>query len=104
MAAVAKYVTVDAPVERVYAYWRDFTHFPEFMPHVQAVTPVAGDDTRTHWEVDGPLGATAEWDATIVEEIPNEKIAWASDDDSRVKNSGVVRFESQNGSTNIEVA
>ena len=104
MAAVAKYVTVNAPVEEVYAYWRDFTHFPEFMPHVKEVSVVGADDSRTHWKVDGPLGVNAEWNARIVEEVPSEKIAWASEDDSRVKNSGVVRFESQNGHTNVEVA
>ncbi len=104
MGAVSKYVTVEAPVEQVYDYWRDFTHFPDFMPHVKEVTAVGGDDTRTHWKVDGPLGIDAEWDARIVEDVPNEKIAWASDEDSRVKNSGVVRFDSRNGHTNVEVA
>ena len=97
-------LNVDAPVEEVYAYWRDFTHFPELMPHVKEVTPIGGDDTRTHWKVEGPLGTNAEWDARVVEDVPNEKIAWASEEDSRVQTSGVVRFESQNGHTNIEVA
>ena len=104
MAAVAKYATVDAPVEKVYAYWRDFTNFPSFMPHVQEVQPIGGDDSRTHWKVDGPLGTTAEWDARIVEEVPNEKIAWTSDSDSKVRNSGVVRFDARDGQTSVEVA
>lgn len=104
MGAVSKYVTVEAPVEKVYAYWRDFTNFPRFMPHVHEVSVIGGDDTRTHWKVDGPLGTTAEWDARIVEEIPNERIAWAADEDSKVPNSGAVRFDSQNGHTNIEVS
>jgi UV DNA damage endonuclease len=104
MAGIAKYVTVDAPVEKVYEYWRDFTNFPHFMPHVQEVTPVSGDDELTHWKVDGPVGVDAEWDARIVEDVPNEKIAWASVEGSRVENSGVVRFEGENGRTNVEVA
>jgi uncharacterized membrane protein len=104
MGAVAKYATVNAPVERVYAYWRDFTHFSEFMPHVKEVTSIGGDDTRTHWKVEGPLGVDAEWDARIVEDVPNEKIAWTSEEGSRVPNSGVVRFDSRNGHTNVEVA
>jgi uncharacterized membrane protein len=104
MAAIAKYVTVDAPVEKVYDYWRDFTHFPDFMPHVNEVTPVAGDDSRTHWKVDGPLGVSAEWDARMTEDVPNEKIAWSSVEGSRVENSGVVRFDAKGMQTNIEVA
>ena len=104
MPGIAKYKTVDAPVEEVYNYWRNFTNFPNFMPNVKEVTPVSGDDTRTHWKVDGPLGASAEWDAEIVEDVPNEKIAWKSVEGSRVANSGVVRFDERGEQTSIEVA
>ena len=104
MGEIAKYVEVEAPVEKVYAYWRDFTNCPSFMPHVKEVTPVAGDDSRTEWKVEGPMGINAEWVARVVEDVPNEKIAWASEPDSRVQTSGVVRFEGENGRTNIEVA
>ncbi len=104
MPGIAKYKTVDAPVEKVYSYWRNFTNFPNFMPNVKEVTPVAGDDTRTNWKVDGPLGATAEWEAQIVEDVPNEKIAWKSVEGSRVENSGVVRFDKRGEQTSIEVA
>src|SRR5215213_8533499 len=78
MTAIAKYTTVQAPVDKVYSYWRDFTNFPHFMPHVKEVAPVAGDDRLTHWKVDGPLGIDADWEARITEDVPNEKIAWAS--------------------------
>jgi uncharacterized membrane protein len=97
MAAIAKYTTVPAPVDEVYSYWRDFTNFPRFMPHVKEVAPVAGDDSLTHWKVDGPLGVDAEWEARITEDVPNEKIAWASVEGSRVENSGVVRFDARDG-------
>jgi UV DNA damage endonuclease len=104
MAAISKYVTVEAPVEKVYLYWRDFTNFPSFMPHVKEVTPVGSDDSRTHWKVEGPVGVDAEWDAELVEDVPNEKIAWRSVEGSRVANSGVVRFDSRNGHTDVEVS
>ncbi len=104
MGTVSKYATVNAPVEQVYAYWRDFTHFPAFMPHVKEVTALDPDGTRTHWKVEGPLGVDAEWEAHIVEEVPNEKIAWASADDSRVSTSGAVHFDGRDGHTNVEVA
>jgi uncharacterized membrane protein len=74
------------------------------MPHVREVTPRGGDDSLTHWTVDGPLGRTAEWEARIVEDIPNEKIAWASVEGSKVNTSGVVRSDSRNGHTDVEVA
>ena len=37
MGSAAKYFEVEAPVEQVYAYWRDFSHFPSFMPDVKEV-------------------------------------------------------------------
>jgi uncharacterized membrane protein len=104
MAAIANYTSVPAPVEKVYSYWRDFTNLPSFMPHVKEVSPVAGDDSLTHWKVDGPLGVDAEWEARITEDVPNEKIAWASVEGSRVENAGVVRFDARGGHTDIEVA
>jgi uncharacterized membrane protein len=104
MASISKYVTVEAPVEKVYAYWRNFTNFPSFMPHVKEVAPVGGDDSRTHWTIEGPMGVDAEWEAEVVEDVPNEKIAWRSVEGSRIENSGAVRFDSRNGHTDIEVS
>ena len=104
MAAISKYVSVEAPVEKVYSDWRNFTNFPSFMPHVKEVTTVGGDDARSHWKVEGPLGVDAEWEAEIVEDVPNEKIAWKSVEGSRVENAGVVRFDSRNGHTDVEVS
>jgi uncharacterized membrane protein len=86
-------------VEQVYAYWRDFSHFPSFMPDVQEVT-VTGPAT-SHWTVSGPLGTLVEWDAEITEDLPNQRIAWKSVGDSQVDNAGAVRF---GGRTNIEVS
>ena len=36
--------------------------------------------------------------------MPNEKIAWTSEEGSRVPNSGVVRFDPRDGRTDVEVA
>lgn len=41
MGFAAYYFEVKAPVEQVYAYWRDFSHFPSFMPDVKAGELVA---------------------------------------------------------------
>jgi uncharacterized membrane protein len=102
--AVSRYHRVNAPVEKVYATWRDFTNFPRFLPHVAEVTAVGDDPTLTHWKVSGPLGKPVEWDARITEDVPNEKIAWASLDGSDVRNAGVVRFDARGEATDIEVA
>jgi uncharacterized membrane protein len=102
MGSAAQYFEVEAPVEQVYAYWRDFSNFPSFMPDVEEVT-VTGP-TTSHWKVSGPLGKSVEWDAEIVEDIPDERIAWRSVGDADVDNAGAVRFDSRGGTTNIEVS
>ena len=102
MGSAAQYFEVEAPVEQVYAYWRDFSNFPAFMPDVQEVT-ITGP-TTSHWKVSGPLGKSVEWDAEIVEDIPNQRIAWRSVGDSQVDNAGAVRFDDRGGRTNIEVS
>ena len=79
MGSAAQYFEVEAPVAQVYAYWRDFSNFPAFMPDVKEVT-VTGS-TTSHWKVSGPLGKSVEWDAEIVEDLPTSAspgAAWAT--------------------------
>jgi len=49
--------------------------------------------TRSHWVVRGPAGKTLEWDAEIINEVPNEVIAWRSIGHPDVEHAGSVRFE-----------
>jgi uncharacterized membrane protein len=63
------------------------------------------DGTTTHWKVHGPFGKSVEWDARIVEDLPNQKIAWASiGSDNTVATSGAVRFDDHGDTTGVEVA
>jgi carbon monoxide dehydrogenase subunit G len=102
VGSAAQYFEVEAPVEQVYAYWRDFSHFPAFMPDVEQV--IVTGPTTSHWKVTGPLGKSVEWDAEIVEDVPNQRIAWHSVGDADVDNAGAVRFDDRGGRTNIEVS
>jgi uncharacterized membrane protein len=102
VGSATKHFEVQAPVEQVYAYWRDFSHFPSFMPDVKEVH-VTGP-TTSHWVVAGPLGRTVEWDAEITEDIPNRRIAWRSVGDADVDNAGAVRFDDRGGRTAVEVS
>jgi uncharacterized membrane protein len=102
MGSATHYAEVQAPVEKVYRYWRDFENFPTMFSDVEKVT---AEGTRSHWVVSGPAGKSVEWDAEIEEDIPNERIAWKSMGDNQVDTSGVVRFDrGTTGSTKITVA
>lgn len=83
-------ITVEAPVEEVYAFWHDPTNFPSFMRHLESVEDLGGG--RSRWRARGPGGAIAEWEAEIVEDIENSRIAWRSTGDTEVRNSGSVEF------------
>lgn len=93
--------TVRAPVEQVYAVWRDFSNFPRFMRHLDYVDII--DERRSHWVAKGPAGTHAEWDAVITDDRPNELIAWRSLEGSEVGNRGMVAFRPAPGDRGTEV-
>jgi uncharacterized membrane protein len=87
---VEKSVTINATPEQLYAFWRDFENLPQFMEHLERVD--VHDSTRSHWVARGPAGLSAEWDAEIINEIPNELIGWRSVEGSTIQNAGSVHF------------
>jgi uncharacterized membrane protein len=98
---VTKAITVSKPPHEVYAFWRDLENLPRFMTHLESVQTT--DETRSHWKAKAPAGASVEWDAEIVEERPDELIAWRSLPGASVENSGVVRFAPAPGGRGTEV-
>jgi uncharacterized membrane protein len=83
-------ITVMRPVQEVYAFWRNFENFPQFMRHLESVTVT--DERRSHWVAKAPAGMSVEWDAEIIAERENETIAWRSLPGSQVFNAGTVTF------------
>ena len=94
---VEKSVTVDVPVDMAYNQWTQFEEFPQFMGGVQQVQQI--DDTRLHWVAE-IAGVKREWDATILEQRQDEKIAWAATQGAT--NAGAVYFAPA-GSTRTQV-
>ena len=87
---VEKTVTINKPIDQVFSFWRNLENLPRFMDHLESVQVL--DEKRSHWKAKAPRGQSVEWDATIVEEQPNKKIAWKSTENSKVPNSGQVLF------------
>ncbi len=98
---VKKAVTVNRPIDEVYAFWHDFENLPRVMSHLESVT-VTGPG-QSHWKTQGPAGSTIEWDAVIVGDEVNAMIAWESVPGSDVPNSGVVLFRPAPGDRGTEV-
>jgi len=94
-------VVVDRPRAECYRMWHRFERLPEFMDHLISVRVL--DETRSFWEAKAPLGRTVEWYAEIINEVPDELIAWKSVDDPDVKNAGSVHFTDAVGGRGTEV-
>jgi uncharacterized membrane protein len=87
VSTVTESVDVDVPVRTAYNQWTQFEEFPQFMGGVSEIRQL--DATTTHWktEVDG---VKREFDATITEQLPDERVAWKSTEGSQ--QAGVVTF------------
>lgn len=83
-------VRLERPVEEVFRYWRHLENLPRFMRHVERVTETSPG--MSHWVVRGPAGLRVEWDAEIINEVPNRLIGWRSVPGSDVVTAGSVQF------------
>lgn len=80
-------VDVKTYVTAAYNQWTQFEDFPKFMDGVEEVTQVG--DRHLHWRVK-IAGVEREFDATITEQVPDTRIAWKADGETR--HAGVVDF------------
>ncbi len=85
---VEKSIEVNVPVSTAYNQWTQFEEFPQFMGGVQEVRQL--DDKRMHWVAE-IAGVKREWDATILEQVPDQKVAWAATEGAT--NAGAVYFQ-----------
>jgi uncharacterized membrane protein len=98
-STIEKSVEVDAPVSAVYNQWTQFEEFPRFMEGVKEVRQL--NDKRLHWCAQ-VAGKEKEWDAEIVEQTPDTRIAWRSA--TGAHNAGIVDFlPTASGGTKVTV-
>jgi uncharacterized membrane protein len=92
MARIEESVEVNVPVSTAYNQWTQFEEFPKFMEGVESVTQI--DDTHLRWVAEIG-GQRHQWEADIVEQKPDQRIAWRALDGHY--NSGTVIFEPIDG-------
>ena len=97
MSRVEHSVDVDVPVRVAYDQWTQFESFPQFMEGVERV--VQKDDKSLEWHANVG-GQDKHWTAEIVEQTPDQRIAWRST--SGAPNAGIVSFTS-NGPSSTRV-
>jgi len=67
-------ITVEKTPADVYAFWRNFDNFPRFVSQIESVS--SSDKIRSRWKAKLSNKATIEWDATIVEDAPDQRLVW----------------------------
>lgn len=100
---VEETVTIHKSPADLYNFWRHFENLPQFMDHLKSVKVT--DEKHSHWTTKAPAGFSVEWDAEVINDIPDSLIAWRSKGGADVDNAGSVRFKlaEQGGGTEVRV-
>jgi uncharacterized membrane protein len=98
---VEESVTINRPLAELYRFWRDFENLPTFMNHLESVS--TREEGVSHWTATGPAGMRVEWDARIINEVPNKVIGWQSLDGSTISTAGSVNFDEDPHGTRVTV-
>lgn len=100
-STVTKAVTINKPIEQVFAFWQQLENLPRFMRYLDSVERLG--DGRSRWRAKGPGGVPVQWEAETLTERENEIISWRSVPGSTIQTSGTVRFERAPGARGTEV-
>ena len=75
VTVISEDLDIGLPLRTTYNLWTQYEEFPTFMKKVQSVSHEA--DEKTHWQAK-VFWSRREWDATIVEQVPDSHIVWRS--------------------------
>ncbi len=85
-------IIVNAPKDKVYAFWRDLSNLPKFMEHLKSVEEV--DSNTSAWTANTPGGLVdLKWNARITREKEGDYLGWQSITGSMIDNAGKVEFK-----------
>lgn len=98
---IQKSLQIDAPLDRVYAFWNAYDNFPLFMANVRQVEDLGGG--RSRWSVTVPGRSPIQWDAVVTGREENALLAWRSEPGSILNNAGAIRFSPEGSGTRIDV-
>ena len=89
---VRESITIDAPAEQLYTFWRELVHLPEVMPHLERVDVI--DDKLSRWTAKAFGQVPLTWQAEIINEMPFDTIGWRTLPGEAIQHAGSVVFRS----------
>jgi len=94
-------VTINAPPDQIYRFWRQLDRLPEVMPHLDKVEQL--DAKRSRWTAKAFDQVPITWNAEIINEVPFETIGWKTLPGEAIQNAGSVTFKPVPGNGGTEV-
>jgi uncharacterized membrane protein len=70
-------IDVGVPISVAYNQWTQYDEFPSFMKKVENVDEMDDEDTKITWKAQ-VFWSHRTWEATIIDQIPDERIIWKS--------------------------
>lgn len=98
---VDRAATINKPVDEVYRFWRDLEGLPRVMRHLHRVKEL--DERFSHWTVRAPGGLEIQWEAEILEDVPNQRLRWQSVASADIHSRGTVSFRPAPGGKGTEL-
>lgn len=89
-AFVREGVTIKAPSEVLYAMWRDPANLQGIVPAVESVERL--DDRHARWVTRGSGSVMTNWNAEVINDVPDRLIGWRSFTGADVAHAGSVTF------------
>lgn len=94
-------ITISAPAEQIYRFWRQLDQLPEVMPHLAKVEQL--DTKRSRWTAKAFDQLPITWEAEIINELPFDLIAWQTLPGQPIQTAGSVTFKPVQGGTEVRV-
>jgi len=99
---ITEEIVVNAPIDKVYAFWRDLSNLPKFMEHLKSVEELG--DQVSLWTANTPGGLVdLSWNAEITREEAGAYLGWQSLAGSMIDNAGKVEFKETLNGTGTEL-
>ena len=98
---VRESITVNAPPEELYNFWRQLEQLPSVMPHLEKVEQLDFRVSRWTAKAFGQMPVT--WNAEIINEVPFETIGWKTLPGETIQHAGSVVFKRLPGTNTTDV-
>jgi uncharacterized membrane protein len=74
---IVESIDVGVPVKVAYNQWTQYGDFPKFTKKVENVDQNKDEENKTNWKAQIFLSHRT-WEATVIEQVPDERIIWRS--------------------------